>query len=126
VTVTGEPTVVPVPVQVELAKNSYVTVPPAWNPPARVEESVTEPPTVIVVADNGVVMVGLALLTVSGSHAEVARLLLASPEYNASKLYDPAGVGVTEAEIGIRPFVTVTVEMTVAVPAQAVVAENSL
>jgi hypothetical protein len=125
VTVTGEPTVVAVPVQLELAKNWYVTVPPTWNPPVRVAESVAEPPTVIVVADSVVVIVGLALLTVSGSQAEVAWLLLASPEYTASKLYDPAGAGVTEAEIGTRPFVTVTVETTVAVPPQTE-PENSL
>jgi hypothetical protein len=56
-----------------------VTVPPAWKKLAIVEESVTDAPTVIVVADSVVVIVGLAFWTVRGSHAEVAALLLASP-----------------------------------------------
>jgi len=94
-----------------------VTVPPAWKKLDIVEESVTDVPTVIVVADRVVVMVGLALLTVKGSQALVAALLLASPEYTALKLNDPAGEGVTGAEFGTTPFVTVTVETTVAVPA---------
>jgi len=57
-----------------------VTVPPAWKKLTIVEESVTDMPTVIVVADRVVVIVGLALLTVRRSQADVAALLLASPE----------------------------------------------
>jgi hypothetical protein len=64
VTVTGEPTVVAVPAQVAPEKNSYVTVPPAWNPPVRVTESVTEPPALMVVAERVVVIVGLNFETV--------------------------------------------------------------
>jgi len=79
VTVTGVPTVVAVPVQVDPVKTSYVTVPPALKLLVRVEESKTEPPTVIAVADRVVAMVGLALLTVRGSQGDVAPLLLASP-----------------------------------------------
>jgi hypothetical protein len=91
--------------------------------PLRVAESVTELPTVIVVAER-VVVRDLAPVTVSGSQDEVAPLLLASPEYTASKLKDPAA-GVTEAEVGTIPLVTVTIETTVAVPAQ-VAPVNSL
>jgi hypothetical protein len=37
-----------------------VTVPPAWKKLVIVEESVTDAPTVIVVADSKVVIVGVA------------------------------------------------------------------
>jgi len=54
-------------------------VPPTLNPPVRVEESVTEPPAAIAVAERVVAMLGLALVTVRGSQALVAGALLASP-----------------------------------------------
>jgi len=79
VTVTGVPTVTAVPAQVEPVKNSYVTVPLELKLHVRAAESVTEPPTVIVVLESVVAIVGLALLTVRGSHRLVAPLLLASP-----------------------------------------------
>jgi hypothetical protein len=56
-----------------------VTVPPAWKLDANDAESVTEPPTGIEFVDNVVVIIGLAILTRSGSQALVAGLLLASP-----------------------------------------------
>jgi len=58
----------------------YWTVPPAWKKLARVDESVTVVPTTGVMELSLVVIVGLTLLKVSGSHADVAALLLASPE----------------------------------------------
>jgi hypothetical protein len=67
-----------------------VTVPPALKLPVRAEESVTELPTVIVVADSVVAIVGLALFTVRGSQGLVAALLLASPEYTAFQENAPA------------------------------------
>jgi hypothetical protein len=79
VTVTGEPTTVPVPPQVEPEKKLYVTVPPAWNELVSVAESATDPPTVIGLIRREVAMVGLALLTANGSQALVAPPLLASP-----------------------------------------------
>ena len=79
VTVTVETTVA-VPAHVAPLNLLYVTVPPDWKKLAIVEESVTDVPTVIVVADRVVVIVGLALLTVNGSHVEVAALLFTSPE----------------------------------------------
>jgi len=57
-----------------------VTVPPAWKKLAIVDESVTDAPTVIELADNKVVMVGLALVTVRGSQADDAGLFPESPE----------------------------------------------
>jgi hypothetical protein len=65
--------------QTPFGKTLYVTVPPAWKKLARVEESLTDPPTVVVVEERRVVIVGLALLTVRGSQALVAPLLFASP-----------------------------------------------
>jgi hypothetical protein len=59
VTVTAETTVA-VPAHVPPLNLLYVTVPPAWKKLAIVEESVTEAPTVIVVADRVDVIVGLA------------------------------------------------------------------
>jgi predicted alpha/beta hydrolase family esterase len=95
-----------------------VTVPPAAKLPDKAAVSNTEPPAVIFVADSVVVIVGLVLLTVKSSHGLKAALLLASPEYTASKLYEPACVRVTEAEFSTTPLATVTVETTVAVPVQ--------
>jgi hypothetical protein len=45
-----------------------------------VDESLTDAPTVIEVAESEVVMVGLALMTVRGSQGDVAGLLPESPE----------------------------------------------
>jgi len=56
-----------------------VTVPPAWKKLAIVEESVTDAPTVRVIAESVVVIVGLAFWTARGSHTLVAALLLTSP-----------------------------------------------
>jgi len=58
----------------------YWTVPPAWKKLVRLDESVTAVPTTGVVEETLVVIVGLALLTVRGSQALVAPLLLVSPE----------------------------------------------
>ena len=55
-------------------------MPVAWNPLVRVDESLAVVPTVMLVDETVVVMVGVALLTVSGSQRLVAGLLLASPE----------------------------------------------
>lgn len=73
--------------------------------------SVTEDPTVIAVC--GVVevaMIGLVLLTVRGSQALVAPLLLASPEYTALKLKVPVLLKTTDLEDVAAPFVTVAVD----------------
>src|SRR5712692_1086380 len=87
--VDGDPEHVPV------AKTLYVTVPPALlEAPVRVAESNTEPPTVIVVADRLVAIVGPFRVTVRGSHALVAALLFISPLYAAFQLYDPAVLNV--------------------------------
>jgi hypothetical protein len=67
------------PLQALLLNRLYVTVPDAWKAPVSVAESVTEPPTAIVKADKLVKIAGLAMLTVRGSHDEVAPLLFASP-----------------------------------------------
>jgi hypothetical protein len=75
-------------------------VPPAWKKVAKLEESVTDVPTVIVVADKEVVIVGLALLTVRGSQALGTGLLFASPPYTASQLDCPADDVVNGAEFG--------------------------
>ena len=69
-------------------------MPVALKPPASVAESVTIVPTTGVVVDNNVVRVGLALLTVNGSHAEVDAPLFPSPEYAAFQLNDPAELNV--------------------------------
>jgi len=68
-----------------------VTVPPAV-PDASVStaESYTELPTVIVVADRLVAMLGPFRVTVSGSQRLVAPLLFVSPLYAPFQLYGPA------------------------------------
>jgi hypothetical protein len=48
-------------------------------PVVKLAESLTVPPTVMLVEDGVVVMVGLAFPTTIGSHALVAALLLESP-----------------------------------------------
>jgi hypothetical protein len=58
----------------------YWTVPPAWKKLLRVEESVTLVPTTGVVVESVVAIVGLALVTVSGSQGDVAGLFPVSPE----------------------------------------------
>jgi len=50
------------------------------KPPAKVAVSLTDPPTVIVLADSVVDKVGLALFTVKGSQMLLAPPLFASPE----------------------------------------------
>jgi hypothetical protein len=75
------------------------------------------PPTIIVVEER-LVESDLCPVTVRGSQGDVAPLLFASPEYTALKLNVPAERGVKDAELGTTPLVTVTVETTVAVPAQ--------
>ncbi len=80
VTVTEE---VGAPRQAPLPKNAYVTLPVTpvdGNPPANVAWSVTDVPTVIV--EEGlmtVVITGICLLIVKGSHELVTALLVASP-----------------------------------------------
>jgi len=64
VTATGLPTTVPVPEHDDPVKKLYVTVPPAWNSPVIAAESVTESPTLILLEESVVVMVGLAFETV--------------------------------------------------------------
>jgi hypothetical protein len=49
-------------------------------PPLIIAESVADCPTVIVVADKVVDIVGLALFTVSSAHPLVAGLLFESPK----------------------------------------------
>ena len=93
--------------------------------PNRLPESVTELPTIIVVWES-VVVRDLWLATVSGSHGDVAPLLLASPEYTAFQLKEPVAVNVWDAESGTTPLVTVTgVPTVVAVPVQVEPAKNS-
>jgi hypothetical protein len=67
-------------VQSPVEKRKYVAEPPAWKPPVMVAKSDTEPPTVIGFAERFVLMTGLALFTISGSHTLVAGLLLESPK----------------------------------------------
>ena len=58
-------------------------MPLAWKLDDSVAESVTLCPTVIVVWDNVVAIEGVVLMTVRGSQALVAALLLLLPEYDA-------------------------------------------
>ena len=83
------------------------------------DESVAELPTVMAVAERLVAIVGLALLTVIGSHGDDAPLLFASPLYVAFQLYGPATLKGCKIEPGIAPPVTVTgVPAIVPVPVQ--------
>jgi len=87
-----------------------VTEPPAvvvW--PLSVAESVTLVPTTGVVVER-LVAIATPTITVRGSQAEVAPLLLVSPEYTAPKLKPPVALKITARELGTTPFVTVTVE----------------
>ena len=68
------------PVQSAAENRKYVAEPPAWKPPVIVAKSDTDPPTVTGFTERFVLTVGLALLTVSGSHGLVAGLLLESPK----------------------------------------------
>jgi hypothetical protein len=68
------------PVQSAVENRKYVAEPPAWKPPVMVAKSDTEPLTVTGFAERFVLMIGLALFTVSGSHRLVAGLLLESPK----------------------------------------------
>jgi hypothetical protein len=67
------------PVHVEVEKTVYVTVPVGVKPPVKDARSVAEPPMTIVEGVTVEAIVGLALMTVRGSQALVAPLLLASP-----------------------------------------------
>ncbi len=78
--------VVLVPMQVPVVNSKYVTEPLAWKLPVSVAESVTDWPTVIVVGESVVAIVGLALFTAKGSHVLVVPALLASPLYTAFQL----------------------------------------
>ena len=110
-------TTLAVPPQVPPLNQLYVTVPPDWKPPVIAAESDTEPPTVIGFAERVVLIVGLALLTVSGSQGLVMALLFASPLYAAFQLYEPALLNPWGVELGTTPFVTLTGDPTVvAVP----------
>ena len=70
-------------------------------------------------------MVGLALFTVRGSQALVAPLLLASPEYTASKLKTPVLLKTTDLEVRTTPFVTVAMD-TILLGAEQMPFANSL
>jgi len=89
--------------------------------------SFTEPPIVTLVEGlTAVVRPGVALLTVRGSHGEVAPLLLASPLYTAFQLKLPAELNAWDAEFGTTPLVTVTgLPTVVAVPTQVEPVKNS-
>ena len=69
-----------------LLKRPYVTVPDALKPFVRTAESVTTVPTLLVVDERLVAMLGEVLSTVRGSQPLVVALLLESPEYAALKL----------------------------------------
>jgi hypothetical protein len=84
----------------------------------RKAESITDPPTVIEVADSVVVSLGGAGLTVSGSHGLVAATLLASPLYFAWKLKLPVKLNMTGLLLGATPLVTVTTDTIVAAAPQ--------
>ena len=74
-------TMTEVPVRPPVVNRLYVTVPPVVAvTPVSFAESVTDPPTVIVLVDSVVVIpTPVAGLTVSGSHGLALPLLLASP-----------------------------------------------
>jgi hypothetical protein len=110
VTVTGVPTAVAVPLQLGLAKTSYVTVPPALYELLIVAESDTRLPTETVVDERAVAIVGLADCTVRGSHEETAGLLFASPLYAAWKAKLPVELNRTALELGTKPPAMVTIE----------------
>jgi hypothetical protein len=80
----------------------------------RKAESITDPPTVMEVADRVVVSLGGAGLTLSGSHGLVAATLLASPLYFAWKLKLPVKLNMTSLLLGTTPLVTVTTDTIVA------------
>jgi hypothetical protein len=80
----------------------------------REEESLTDPPTIIEVADSVVVSLGGAGLTVRGSHVLVAAILFGSPLYFAWKLKLPVKLNMTGLLLGTTALVTVTTDTTVA------------
>jgi hypothetical protein len=91
-----------------------------------VAEADAEPPTVIGFGDRVVVIVGLALLTVSGWQELVMGLLFASPPYAAFQPYAPALLKVCDADPGTAPFVTATGDPTViGVPVQELPVKNA-
>src|SRR2546426_29702 len=94
----------------------YVTVPPAFAPFDRVEESWTRVPIGTLLPETVVVMLGAAWFTVRGSQRLVAPPLFASPLYMALQLNEPAELKAFAADPGIAPFVTVTVDTTAGVP----------
>jgi hypothetical protein len=68
------------PLQSVVVNRLYVTVPLGLYPPLITAESVADCPTVMVVADKVVDIVGLALFTVSSAHPLVTGLLFESPK----------------------------------------------
>jgi hypothetical protein len=76
----------------------------------RKAESITDPPTVIEVADSVVVSLGCAGLTASGSQTLVAATFFASPLYFAWKLKVPVKLNMTGLLLGTTPLVTVTTD----------------
>jgi hypothetical protein len=117
----------PVPVQEPFAKMLYVTVPLAATSDVqagsvqlvvRMAESVTDPPTVIVVDERLVVRIGGPGSTLSGSHGLIAAGLFASPLYLAWKPKAPVKLKTTGLLLGTTRLVTVTTETTVAAELQ--------
>src|SRR2546426_6819987 len=97
-----------------------MTVPPAPGvTPVSVEESVTDPPTVMIDDDSVVESVTPEVgLTVRGSQPLGLPLLLASPEYTAFQLWGPAELKVRAVELGMTPLTTPTVDTMLAAPLQ--------
>ena len=87
-------------------------------------ESVTEPPTTIVVADSVVVIDGLDLTTVRDSQDEFAGALFVSPEYAAWKATGLVELNVTDREVGTLLFVTDTNDTVDPVPLHVPLANN--
>jgi hypothetical protein len=123
----GDNAIVGVPVQVLVwLKILKAASPEGLNPPVRVAESLTRLFATIVVAERVVVIVGVALMTVRGSHGLVAGLLFVSPLYVAFQLNWPGVGNVSEGEFGTIPFVTGTgVNEVWMVPVQVLVAFQS-
>jgi hypothetical protein len=92
--------------------------------PVTVTVKVTPCPKTDGFTDDMTLVVVLAFVTVNGSQALLAPALLASPLYVALKLNDPVAAGVNAFELGITPFVTVTVPAAVAVPMHVPVFQN--
>jgi len=125
VNVAVPPDSVPVPRVVAPSRNVTVPVGVATVVlPVTVAVKVTLCPKTDGFTDEATLVVVLACVTVSGSQGLVARLLFVSPLYVALKLYEPVAVGVMVFELGMTPFVTVTVPAAVFVPLQVPVFQN--